>query len=578
MLREIVDLGFDRVELGHGIRISLMPGIQKMYEDGKVRFSSLHNFCPLPVEVLGASPDCYQFSSAYGKERDRAVKQTFQTIDFAERLGAPFIVMHLGEIRMKPVTGSLIKLARKGELLSRKYVREKIRAVEKREAASAAHLDRVKDCLRRIVEYAVSKKVKLGIEGRRGYEEIPSERELPALLDELNSPQVGYWHDFGHIQIKENLALLDHAEWLRQIGPRTFGCHVQDCIWPAQDHQPPFTGDVDLAQLVPLLPKDCAWVWEMSPRKTTDVIVEIAAAIRWQILLRVQKIRLNVPRLIGLFLIGMFYNQFLPGGTGGDIIKSYLLLKETPDHKAGALLAVVFDRLIGLVALVTITVTLVTLRFDLLWRTPVTVESGFTPHQLLVALGILLGVSISGLVASFIISGFNLFHLLPHKFPGKDKLIEIAAAYHLYARHWIATFFAFGASLVAHVATFATFLFVAYALHAEDVRKSPPAPVPAIDFFAVMPIERTLTAVPISLAGIGLREKLLQVMLNNICGVTIEKAKLIGSLGFLVILVCCAPGGIVYFFYKPSGIAKRVGIREMQREVATMEHEIQEPQ
>jgi len=125
MLREIVDLGFDRVELGHGIRISLMPGIQKMYEDGKVKFSSLHNFCPLPVEVLGASPDCYQFSSAYGNERERAVKQTFQTIDFAERLGAPFIVMHLGEIPMKPVTDSLIKLARKGQLLSREYVRKK---------------------------------------------------------------------------------------------------------------------------------------------------------------------------------------------------------------------------------------------------------------------------------------------------------------------------------------------------------------------------------------------------------------------------------------------------------------------
>ena len=63
-----------------------------------------------------------------------------------------------------------------------------------------------------------------------------------------------------------------HAEWLRQIGPRAFGCHVQDCIWPAQDHQPPFSGDVDLAKLVPLLPKDCAWVWEMSPRKTADEI------------------------------------------------------------------------------------------------------------------------------------------------------------------------------------------------------------------------------------------------------------------------------------------------------------------
>src|SRR5256714_5630954 len=124
MLREIVDLGFERIELGHGIRISLMPGIQKMYESGKVKFSSLHNFCPLPVEVLHASPDCYQLSSPYLKERERAVKQTFQTIDFAERLGAPFIVMHLGEVPMKPATDSFIKLARTGVILTLDYVRQ----------------------------------------------------------------------------------------------------------------------------------------------------------------------------------------------------------------------------------------------------------------------------------------------------------------------------------------------------------------------------------------------------------------------------------------------------------------------
>jgi sugar phosphate isomerase/epimerase len=272
MLREIVDLGFDHIELGHGIRISLMPGIQKMFESGDVRFSSLHNFCPLPVEVLGASPDCYQFSSADSNERERAIKQTFQTIDFAQRFGAPFVVLHLGEVRMNPVTDSLIALVKKGKLLSRKYVREKIRAVQKRENAAAPYLSRAKDCLRRVLDYAASKSIKLGIEGRRGYEEIPSERELPALLDEMNSPQLGYWHDFGHIQIKENLAFLDHAEWLRQIGPRTFGCHVQDCIWPAQDHQPPFAGGVDLDQLVPLLPRDTAFVWEISPRKTAEEI------------------------------------------------------------------------------------------------------------------------------------------------------------------------------------------------------------------------------------------------------------------------------------------------------------------
>src|SRR6188508_2920031 len=87
MLREIKDLGFDRIELGHGTRISLMPGIQKMYEAGEVTFSSLHNFCPLPVEVMHASPDCYKFSAGTSRERERAVKQTLNTIDFAERLG-----------------------------------------------------------------------------------------------------------------------------------------------------------------------------------------------------------------------------------------------------------------------------------------------------------------------------------------------------------------------------------------------------------------------------------------------------------------------------------------------------------
>ena len=166
------------------------------------------------------------------------------------------------------------------------------------------------------------------------------------------------------------------------------------------------------------------------------MVVEVAAAFRWHVLLKVQKIHLSLPRLSGLFFIGMFYNQFLPGGTGGDIMKSYYLLKETPDKKAGALLAVVFDRFIGLVALVAITVTLISLRYDFLAQTPET-------RNLLWLLLFLLGTSVLTLISTFVISGFNLFHSLPEKFPGRDKLIEISAAYHLYAHHWRATLVAF---------------------------------------------------------------------------------------------------------------------------------------
>jgi glycosyltransferase 2 family protein len=291
-------------------------------------------------------------------------------------------------------------------------------------------------------------------------------------------------------------------------------------------------------------------------------VVEAAAAFRWNVLLKVQNIHLSVPRLIGLFFIGLFYNQFLPGGTGGDIIKSYYLLKETPDKKAGALLAVVFDRFIGLVALVAVTATLIALRYDFLAQKPET-------RNLLWLLLILLSASVAFLVATFVISGFKLFHYFPAHFPGRDKLIEIFAAYHLYARHWRASLVAFGASIVAHLATFTAFLFAAYAL---GVR------VPLIDFFAIMPVERTISALPISFAGIGLREKVLQIMLNGLCGVPEAKAILIGSLTFVIILVCCLPGAFIYLFYKPSGAAEHVKLREMEKEVVTLEHELGEPE
>ncbi len=104
-------------------------------------------------------------------------------------------------------------------------------------------------------------------------------------------------------------------------------------------------------------------------------MVELAAGVRWQILLKVQQIHLSIARVAGLFLIGMFYNQFLPGGTGGDIMKSYLLLKETPGKATGALLAVVFDRMVGLVALITITGVLIALRYDWLTQLPETTAS-----------------------------------------------------------------------------------------------------------------------------------------------------------------------------------------------------------
>lgn len=283
MIDELLDLGFENVELGHGIRLSLIEGIQKAVDKGKVRLSSLHNFCPLPVEVTHAAPDCYQFSSHRQAERERAVKLSFQTVDFASRFGAPLVVMHLGSVPMRPVMPVLEALAEKGKHLSREYVRKKLNAVKTREKRAPLYFARSRECLEQVAEYAAEKDVHLCVESREGYEQIPSEREMTTLLDEMSSPYVGYWHDFGHVQIKHNLGFLDHVEWLSHIRGRLFGCHVHDVEWPGTDHRAPFTGGaggVEYQKLVPLLPKDCLYVWEMSPRRRKGEIRD--SLVRWK--------------------------------------------------------------------------------------------------------------------------------------------------------------------------------------------------------------------------------------------------------------------------------------------------------
>ena len=62
MLKEIRQLGFPAVELGHAIRYSLWPGVIKAWEENLIKIGSLHNFCPVPASVYRPNPNCYEFS------------------------------------------------------------------------------------------------------------------------------------------------------------------------------------------------------------------------------------------------------------------------------------------------------------------------------------------------------------------------------------------------------------------------------------------------------------------------------------------------------------------------------------
>jgi sugar phosphate isomerase/epimerase len=150
---------------------------------------------------------------------------------------------------------------------------EKINFVKKREKIAPLYFSRAVDALEELAGKAEQLGVILAVESRSRYEDVPSEREMLHLQEHFkDNPWIGYWHDFGHVQLKHNLGLLDHSDWLKQISPHIIGAHIHDVEWPARDHRTPFTGTLDYKKLLPFFPQDCPIVWELSPSRDAEEI------------------------------------------------------------------------------------------------------------------------------------------------------------------------------------------------------------------------------------------------------------------------------------------------------------------
>lgn len=280
MLREIRELGFEYAELSHGTRISLLPGIIEAVEAGEIKISSVHNFCPLPLGLNHAAPNLYQFSDERPRDRELAERYTRKTLEFAARVKARAVVLHLGAIEMKDYTRKLEQMAAKGERGSPKFIKLSREADARREAKKAPCLQRIYESLRKLLPEAEAAGIKFGVENRQALEELPLDGDFHTIFRELNSPALVYWHDTGHAQIKENLGFLHHAFHVESLRDRLFGFHIHDVLFPGFDHRAPGTGTVDFAALKPFVKPTHIKVFEFSPVLTCEEVKSGVAHVK----------------------------------------------------------------------------------------------------------------------------------------------------------------------------------------------------------------------------------------------------------------------------------------------------------
>jgi sugar phosphate isomerase/epimerase len=278
MLQEIAGLGFESVELSHGIRITLVPGILKAIEDGLVNISSTHNFCPLPTGVVQAAPNLFEPSAREHREHDQWLRHTKRSLDFAAQVKARVLVCHLGS-----VTFFWFNPARN----IRHYLRDNPDAgrtpddktyhalLAKSLAKLRKHMgpfwEQTKASINEMFEYAKQKGVKLAFENREKFEELPLDADYFDFLAGLPADApAGYWHDTGHADIKEGMGLLNHREHLAKNAPRLLGFHLHDVDAKGQDHHAVGAGHINFKMVSEFWRPEHLLTIELGPRATVD--------------------------------------------------------------------------------------------------------------------------------------------------------------------------------------------------------------------------------------------------------------------------------------------------------------------
>jgi hypothetical protein len=78
-----------------------------------------------------------------------------------------------------------------------------------------------------------------------------------------------------------------------------------------------------------------------------------ASCMKWGLFLRERGVVIGFHRLFRLYLIGSFFNNFLPSMVGGDLVRAYVLGKQIESH-AHSLASVFLERFTGMIALVSL--------------------------------------------------------------------------------------------------------------------------------------------------------------------------------------------------------------------------------
>jgi glycosyltransferase 2 family protein len=288
--------------------------------------------------------------------------------------------------------------------------------------------------------------------------------------------------------------------------------------------------------LLPLWAQGTGRPWLLWAALLVFPITIVICSFRWHELLKALDIHIGQARVFVLNMVGNFYNTFMLGSTGGDVLKAYYASKQTV-HRTRAVMSVFIDRAIGLLSLVLLCGVMGAYQYF-------TITVAGDPGRRVcgkVALGA--AAVFAGTAAGL----FVFYHPVLRRYSGLDFIIarlpmqkqvkNAVESMNMLRRHGLLVLLMLVATLPVHSAVVVSALFAGQAF---GLAMSPGY------YFVAVPMIVLAGSIPISPQGAGVMEAMAILLVSRQGATASEAVALVLSIRIVQILWCLTGGFFVF--------------------------------
>jgi len=274
------------------------------------------------------------------------------------------------------------------------------------------------------------------------------------------------------------------------------------------------------------------WGWAAAA-VALQMVAQTLLATRWLVLLRTQDVRIGLLQAVKLTYFGLFYNNFMPGGVGGDLLKAWYVTRHSREHlRVNAAVTVFVDRLIGLVG---------TILMAGIASVCISDDTRYMNDIRLLVWGIFAVMMVAGAIfCSRRAREALLIGRLLSRLPFRGLLRKVDASLHTYGKHRRQMVLCLALTGALQGMTIVAVWFLAMSLGLEDVR--------LVHCLIIMPLVWLIgAAIPVP-GGLGIIENAIMYLFSRVinwddAAGAAGQASALAVLNRVMILYVCSLGG-----------------------------------